>query len=307
MRKTWILLSFVACLFANSGCTQDESQPVQATIERISQNQGSRHHSENPRLNRDPRSDPRLDPRSVDLELRTSPLMEVGTSSAEPALGRTDTEQPRTDAAAFHPSTQHGTAAYTHARFHGRLTASGERYDQNAFSASHPTYPFGTTLRVTNLANAKSVTVRVNDRSSSTADHIVSVSHRAAQGLGLLQTGIAEVQLEVVEFGDGKTFHHPGIGSAAYYHARLNGRPTASGERYNQNALTAAHQRYPFGTKVRVTNLANDKSVVVRINDRGPLIDGRVIEVSRRAAEQLDFLKDGIAQVKVEVVSNAQS
>lgn len=299
MRKTWILLSFVVCSLINIGCRQDETQPAQATTERISQDQGSGQHGGDLKLSKGKGL--------VDLEPEKTSLLGVGRNSSELRPKSAPAEQIRTSTAVPHPRTQHGTAAYSHARFHGQLTASGERYDQTALSAGHPTYPFGTTLRVTNLANTKSVTVRVNDRGPSAAGRIIDVSRRAAQDLGLLHTGIAEVRLDVIEFGDGKTSHHPGIGTAAYYHARLNGRQTASGERYNQNALTAAHHNYPFGTKVRVINLTNHKSVVVRINDRGPATSGRVIEVSRRAAKQLDFLKDGTAQVKVEVVSNAQS
>ncbi|EPM90895.1 rplA family protein, partial [Pseudomonas syringae pv. actinidiae ICMP 18804] len=76
-------------------------------------------------------------------------------------------------------------------------------------------------------------------------------------------------------------------GTAAYYGARHHGNRTASGEPFNQNALTAAHRQLPFGTRVKVTNLNNDKAVIVRVNDRGPHTRGRLIDVSREAAEQL--------------------
>lgn len=91
-------------------------------------------------------------------------------------------------------------------------------------------------------------------------------------------------------------------GIASYYASRFHGRRTASGERYDEEALTAAHPRLPFGTRVRITNLANDRSVVVRVNDRGPFRDGRVIDVSRRAARELGFVRDGIADVRIEVL-----
>jgi rare lipoprotein A len=80
------------------------------------------------------------------------------------------------------------------------------------------------------------------------------------------------------------------------------GHTTASGERMNANALAAAHRNLPFGTKVRVENLANGKSVVVRINDRGPYAGGRVIDVTQGAAKQLGMIKSGVAKVKVTVV-----
>lgn len=91
-------------------------------------------------------------------------------------------------------------------------------------------------------------------------------------------------------------------GQASYYHDRLHGNLTASGEPYDRNALTAAHKTLPFGTKVRVTNRANGKSVVLRINDRGPFVRGRIIDVSRRAAELLDFVREGVVEVRVEVI-----
>ncbi|KPY75228.1 RplA family protein [Pseudomonas savastanoi pv. savastanoi] len=91
-------------------------------------------------------------------------------------------------------------------------------------------------------------------------------------------------------------------GTAAYYGARHHGNRTASGEPFNQNALTAAHRQLPFGTRVKVTNLDNDRSVVVRINDRGPHTRGRLIDVSREAAEQLGMLRSGTAPVRVQAL-----
>lgn len=89
-------------------------------------------------------------------------------------------------------------------------------------------------------------------------------------------------------------------GNASYYGSQHQGQRTASGERFEQNALTAAHRQLPFGTRVKVTNLSNDKSVVVRINDRGPHTRGRLIDVSRAAAEQLGMLRSGTARVRVQ-------
>lgn len=78
---------------------------------------------------------------------------------------------------------------------------------------------------------------------------------------------------------------------------------TASGERADPNALAAAHRTLPFGTKVRVSNLSNGKEVVVRINDRGPFVRGRVIDVTRAAADKLGFRKQGVAHVRIAVVT----
>jgi rare lipoprotein A len=94
-------------------------------------------------------------------------------------------------------------------------------------------------------------------------------------------------------------------GLAAYYSDRLNGRKTASGQVFDQNALTGAHPTLPFGTKLKVTNTKNDRSVVVRINDRGPTQPGRVIDLSQAAARKLAMLRAGLVPVKLEVVAEA--
>jgi len=91
-------------------------------------------------------------------------------------------------------------------------------------------------------------------------------------------------------------------GKASFYADKFEGHPTASGERYKHNKLTAAHKTLPFGTIVRVTNIANGNTVDVEINDRGPYVDGRIIDLSRSAAEKLGFVNLGIADVKLEVV-----
>ncbi|MCQ0989369.1 septal ring lytic transglycosylase RlpA family protein [Jiella marina] len=91
-------------------------------------------------------------------------------------------------------------------------------------------------------------------------------------------------------------------GNASYYGKRFHGRTTANGERFNMNAMTAAHKTLPFGTKVRVTNSRNGKSVVVRINDRGPYHGGRVIDLSRAAASRIGMIHSGTAPVKIDIL-----
>lgn len=88
-------------------------------------------------------------------------------------------------------------------------------------------------------------------------------------------------------------------GVASYYGKRFHGRPTASGERFDMHELTAAHRTLPFGSRVRVTNPANGKSVVVRINDRGPFHGGRVIDLSRSAAEAVGLIARGSGRVEL--------
>ncbi len=91
-------------------------------------------------------------------------------------------------------------------------------------------------------------------------------------------------------------------GVASYYAEEFNGKMTSSGEQYDMNAMTAAHRTLPFNTRVRVTNQTNGKSVVVRINDRGPFKDDRLIDLSYAAAKQLELVGSGTATVKIKVV-----
>ena len=89
-------------------------------------------------------------------------------------------------------------------------------------------------------------------------------------------------------------------GTASYYADSLDGNLTASGEHYDKQAMTAAHRTLPFETMVKVTNLTNDRSVIVRINDRGPFTKNRIIDVSWAAAKKLGLLDSGTATVRIE-------
>ncbi|MGQ7959285.1 septal ring lytic transglycosylase RlpA family protein [Pseudomonas sp. SP16.1] len=124
---------------------------------------------------------------------------------------------------------------------------------------------------------------------------------RIASGLrtGLL-LGLLAVLTGCSTLGGGDGGGPSETGKASYYGDRHHGRKTASGERFDQHALTAAHRSLPFGSRVKVTNLNNGRSVVVRINDRGPFVRGRVIDLSRRAAQQLDMLRAGVVPVRLE-------
>jgi rare lipoprotein A len=92
-------------------------------------------------------------------------------------------------------------------------------------------------------------------------------------------------------------------GIASWYGPGFQGRSTASGEHYNQDALTAAHRTLPLGSQVEVTNLANGQSVWVRINDRGPFVRGRVIDLSRGAARKIGMMKRGVSRVQIQRLS----
>lgn len=93
-------------------------------------------------------------------------------------------------------------------------------------------------------------------------------------------------------------------GLASWYADEFHNRKTASGELYNKNKLTAAHRTLPFGTKVKVTRIDNGKSVIVTINDRGPHIGGRIIDLSRKAAEKIDLISEGVTMVKIVSLNN---
>ena len=93
-----------------------------------------------------------------------------------------------------------------------------------------------------------------------------------------------------------------GSGKASYYGSQHHNKLTASGERFDQNALTAAHRTLPFGTKVRVINTRNGESVVVRINDRGPFVRGLIIDLSKAAFERIASTRAGVIRVRLEQV-----
>ena len=93
-----------------------------------------------------------------------------------------------------------------------------------------------------------------------------------------------------------------GAGIASYYGRKFHGRRTANGERFDMNAYTAAHKKLPFGSKVRVTNTRNGRSVVVRINDRGPFVRGRTIDLSRAAANEIGIISSGHGRVELALI-----
>ena len=96
-------------------------------------------------------------------------------------------------------------------------------------------------------------------------------------------------------------------GTASWYGTKYHGRKSSNGEVYNKHKLTAAHPSLPFGTQVKVTNLANNQSVVVRITDRGPFKGRRLIDLSEAAAREIDMIRTGIAKVEMEILSQPAS
>jgi len=97
-----------------------------------------------------------------------------------------------------------------------------------------------------------------------------------------------------------ETYNYEKVGEASYYANLFIGKQTANGEIFSQDSLTAAHRTLPFGTQVLVTNVHTGKSVIVVINDRGPFVKDRLIDLTRRAADSLQYLTSGIADVKIQ-------
>lgn len=117
---------------------------------------------------------------------------------------------------------------------------------------------------------------------------------------GLLAVAILAMALP---FGVARANVNVQEGLVSWYGAQFHARPTASGERFDAAAMTMAHPTLPFGTEVRVTNLRNGRSVVVRVNDRGPYAGNRIGDLSRAAAAAIGMMRHGIAMARIEVVS----
>lgn len=115
-------------------------------------------------------------------------------------------------------------------------------------------------------------------------------------------TDVYGASLAALPLRSAKRFPHQVTGLASYYHPSLQGLPTASLTPYNEEALTAAHRTLPLGTVVRVTNEVTGRFVDVTINDRGPYVPGRVIDLSKRAAQALGMVHDGVAPVRLRVL-----
>ena len=92
------------------------------------------------------------------------------------------------------------------------------------------------------------------------------------------------------------------MGMSSYYAHKFHGRPTASGEIFDMNGLSAAHREMPLGTIIRVTHLGNGRSIVLKVNDRGPFVKGRILDLSLGAAKKLDMLEEGVAEVRIDIV-----
>ncbi|MDP3667363.1 MAG: septal ring lytic transglycosylase RlpA family protein [Sediminibacterium sp.] len=236
-----------------------------------------------------------------------------------------------------------GIASFYSANLDGSLTATGERYRNNLLTAASNNFKFNTWVLVTNLRNKQTVIVRINDRMHprmKKKGRVVDLSRRAARQLNFMDDGLTRVKVEIIELitpvdtvklspeskaidtltgirdsiilADSvladpvKTNSHIVFGIASFYSSNLDGSKTATGEIYRNSKMSAASNNFKLNTWVRVTNLKNNKSIILRINDRmhkRMQLRGRVIDLSRIAANRLDFIKKGLTNVKVEVVA----
>ena len=126
---------------------------------------------------------------------------------------------------------------------------------------------------------------------------VISCGSSIAYGDYVDTTGWSRKQIESIK-------KHPQtqIGIASYYGKKFHKKRTANGEIFNMYKVSAAHKSYPLGTKVRVTNLENGKSIKLVINDRGPFVKGRIIDLSYKAARKLDFVNQGTTKVRINVI-----
>jgi rare lipoprotein A len=128
---------------------------------------------------------------------------------------------------------------------------------------------------------------------------LTTVTWKAALGAAVILCSFSFHETAGARTGKGT------LGIASWYGGTFHGKTTANGERYDMNGLTAAHRSLPFGSKVRITNPATDDSIIVRINDRGPYVGNRVIDLSRAAARAVRIIDRGVAPVRLEVLRNA--
>ncbi len=114
-----------------------------------------------------------------------------------------------------------------------------------------------------------------------------------------LETGSEKTTVESPVISTKDAFQ---VGLASYYAHKFHGRPTASGEIFDMYGLTAAHRELPLGTIIHVTHLGNGRSVKVKVNDRGPFIEGRILDLSLGAARRLEMVEEGVARVKIRII-----
>lgn len=200
------------------------------------------------------------------------------------------------------------------------------------FVALHAYLPIGTRLKIVNPQTQYEIIVVVSGKPTARQASAMALSHVAARKLGLNPRRSHQVLYRVLpkkspyKHTINEQYQRPlqsikqpdilssvltplspkvvntYLGKASYYAHKFHGRTTANGETYDMHAMTCAHKSLPFNTKVRVTNRNNGRSIVLRVNDRGPFKKGRIVDVSYGAAKKLGMIQRGIVPVKVEVL-----
>jgi rare lipoprotein A len=134
---------------------------------------------------------------------------------------------------------------------------------------------------------------------------VASLGAGAARGPNNSESGASAKQVIPAKSVQTEKKHKPKpyqVGVASWYGSYFDGKPTASGEPFDMHDMTAAHLYLPLGTYVKVTNLRNQRAVIVRVNDRGPVVEGRIIDLSYSAAKALDFKSRGLQRVRLDIV-----
>ncbi|HET7803988.1 MAG TPA: septal ring lytic transglycosylase RlpA family protein [Pseudolabrys sp.] len=155
------------------------------------------------------------------------------------------------------------------------------------------------------LANctADNIETRANHRHAAGSSRIAATGEITPKTEHLIRKRTVKL---THEHAPQKVANYTAVGVASWYGEDFQGRRTANGETFDMNSFSAAHPSLPLPSNVRITNLGNQRSVVVRVNDRGPFVGGRVIDVSAKTAKALGFYDDGLSKVKVEYVGRAQ-
>ncbi len=197
----------------------------------------------------------------------------------------------------LYPQIEEGYALVYSDKYENKKTASNEIYKSNLLTAAHPYLPFGTIVEVTNLKNNKKIEVRINDRLIPRSGVIIHLSKKSANLLDI--KGKEKVRIVIKKLPEGKEkFIQRGY--ASWYGGKFQGRKTACGIIFDTYKYYAAHKTLPCGTIVKVKNLKNNKTVNVKVVDRGPFKKGRIIDLSYISAKDIGI--DGIGFVEIEVI-----
>jgi rare lipoprotein A len=163
-------------------------------------------------------------------------------------------------------------------------------------------------LMLANCTTDDTVASRSNRKHAASSPRIAATGETAPASESIVRKRTVKVAREHAgeKVSAEKTANYTAVGVASWYGEDFHGRRTANGETFDMNSFSAAHPSLPLPSNVRITNLGNQRSVVVRVNDRGPFVGDRVIDVSAKTAKVLGFYDDGLSKVKVEYVGRAQ-